>query len=44
MFRLEELEKKIGYNINFCQLNKASSKYGVLRGFTFKMNQIPNQN
>ena len=36
MFRLEELEKKIGYNINFCQLNKASSKYGVLRGLHFQ--------
>ena len=36
LFRLNELEKTVGYKINFCQENESVSKLGVLRGLHFQ--------
>ncbi len=36
-FRADELEKFLGYNINFCQDNESKSCKGVLRGLHFQL-------
>lgn len=36
LFRLSELEKELGYKINFCQENESTSKYGVIRGLHYQ--------
>ena len=36
-FRLDKLQKYIGYNLNFCQDNESKSTYGVLRGLHYQV-------
>ena len=36
-FRQDQLEKFIGYTINFCQENESKSRYGVLRGLHYQL-------
>jgi dTDP-4-dehydrorhamnose 3,5-epimerase len=37
-FREDELEKFLGYKINFCQDNESKSSRGVLRGLHYQLN------
>ncbi len=36
-FRQDELEKFLGYKLNFCQDNESKSSYGVLRGLHYQI-------
>jgi dTDP-4-dehydrorhamnose 3,5-epimerase len=36
-YRDSELNKFLGYNINFCQENESKSKFGVLRGLHYQI-------
>ena len=36
-FRKDELNKFLGYSINFCQDNESKSSYGVLRGLHYQL-------
>ncbi len=36
-FRVDKLEKFLGYKLNFCQDNESKSSYGVLRGLHYQL-------
>lgn len=40
-FRQDELEKFLGFKVNFCQDNESKSNYGVLRGLHYQMLPFP---
>ena len=37
IYKKEELDKFLGYSVNFCQENESKSKYGVLRGLHYQL-------
>jgi len=40
-FRQDELEKFLGFKVNFCQDNESKSNYGVLRGLHYQSPPFP---
>lgn len=40
-FRQDELEKFLGFKVNFCQDNESKSNYGVLRGLHYQLPPFP---